>query len=248
MSEPTEIPKGSYAAGERVKLPAGAEPPFTVFINGVEQSDGADYSIAAGEIVFSRPIVKEKMGTGRWLAMYLGLFGHLPQGRESRPPVQPQRQGRADPRPPRRPLPGGAVNIGFVLLADYSEAVNGKLYLTGGGWNVLRLPELPHEWSFHIGLGIDVAWHETNNPHELIVTIQDPDGIELGDGLTANFETGRPPGMPQGQEQRLVMSIAATATFATAGPHAAVVQVNGEELGRGRFYLMEGEAVEDEIA
>ena len=38
-----------------------------------------------------------------------------------------------------------------------------------------------------------------------------------------------------------MMSIAATATFATAGPHAAVVQVNGEELGRARFYLMEGE-------
>jgi len=109
------------------------------------------------------------------------------------------------------------VNIGFLLLCDHSEAVNGKLYLTGGGWNVLRLPELPHEWSFSIGLGIDVAWHETNSPHE----------------------TGRPPGLPEGQEQRLVMSIAATAAFATAGPHAAVVQVNGEELGRARFYLME---------
>ena len=71
----TEIPKGSYAAGERVKLPAGAEPPFTVFINGIEQNEGVDYSIENGEIVFGRPIVKEKMGTGRWLAMYLGLFG-----------------------------------------------------------------------------------------------------------------------------------------------------------------------------
>lgn len=71
----TEIPKGSYAAGERVRLPAGAEPPFTVFINGIEQSLGADYSIEAGEVVFSRPIVKEKVGAGRWLAMYLGLFG-----------------------------------------------------------------------------------------------------------------------------------------------------------------------------
>ncbi|HEY5052809.1 MAG TPA: hypothetical protein VII45_05310, partial [Solirubrobacterales bacterium] len=71
----TEIPKGSYAAGNRVKLPAGAEPPFTVFINGVEQSLGADYNIEAGEIVFTRQILKEKVGTGRWLAMYLGLFG-----------------------------------------------------------------------------------------------------------------------------------------------------------------------------
>jgi len=70
----TEIPKGSYAAGERVKLPAGAEPPFTVFINGIEQGKGT-YRIEAGELVFDRPIVKEKVGTGRWLAMYLGIFG-----------------------------------------------------------------------------------------------------------------------------------------------------------------------------
>ena len=70
----TEIPKGSYAAGERVKLPAGAEPPFTVLINGIEQSKET-YRIEAGENLFGRPIVKEKVGTGRWLAMYLGLFG-----------------------------------------------------------------------------------------------------------------------------------------------------------------------------
>jgi hypothetical protein len=71
----TEIPKGSYAAGRRVKLPAGAEVPYVVFINGVEQSEGGDYNVRAGEIVFTRQIVKEKVGTGRWLAMYLGLFG-----------------------------------------------------------------------------------------------------------------------------------------------------------------------------
>ena len=70
----TEIPKGSYAAGERVKLPAGAEPPFTVFINGIEQ-DAGSYRIEGGEIHFGRPIVKEKVGASRWLAMYLGLWG-----------------------------------------------------------------------------------------------------------------------------------------------------------------------------
>lgn len=74
MSE-VEIPKGSYAAGRRVKLPAGAEAPYVVFVNGVQQTEGSDYELRAGEIVFSREIVKEKVGTGRWLAMYLGLFG-----------------------------------------------------------------------------------------------------------------------------------------------------------------------------
>jgi hypothetical protein len=70
-----DIPKGSYAAGRRLRLPAGAEPPYSVFVNGVEQHEGEDYRLAAGEIVFTRDIVKEKVGTGRWLAMYLGLFG-----------------------------------------------------------------------------------------------------------------------------------------------------------------------------
>ena len=52
-----------------------AQPPFAVFINGVEQVEGEDYNVRAGEIVFTRPIVKEKVGAGRWLAMYLGFFG-----------------------------------------------------------------------------------------------------------------------------------------------------------------------------
>lgn len=71
----SEIPKGSYAAGRRVKLPADAEGPYVLFINGVEQREGVDYEVQPGEIVFNRQIVKEKVGTGRWLAMYLGFFG-----------------------------------------------------------------------------------------------------------------------------------------------------------------------------
>ena len=69
------IPKGSVAAGRRVRLPRGAEPPITVYVNGIEQAEGDDYELRRGEIVFSRPIVKEEVGRARWLAMLLGLFG-----------------------------------------------------------------------------------------------------------------------------------------------------------------------------
>jgi hypothetical protein len=62
--------------GRRVRLPRGAERPIRVYVNGVEQREGSDYRVAAGEIVFSRPIVKEgKVGGVRWMAMLLGLFG-----------------------------------------------------------------------------------------------------------------------------------------------------------------------------
>ena len=62
--------------GRRVKLPEGAGPPYTVFINGVRQEEGTDYTARGGQILFSRPIVKEGKVSGvRWMAMLLGLFG-----------------------------------------------------------------------------------------------------------------------------------------------------------------------------
>jgi hypothetical protein len=62
--------------GRRVRLPRGATRPLRVYVNGVEQREGRDYKVARGEIVFTRPIVKEgKVGGMRWAAMLLGLFG-----------------------------------------------------------------------------------------------------------------------------------------------------------------------------
>jgi len=65
----------SVEAGRRVRLPSGAERPIQVFINGREQAEGSDYSMHGRDILFSRPLVKEKVSGGRWLAMTLGLFG-----------------------------------------------------------------------------------------------------------------------------------------------------------------------------
>ena len=68
MSESVEV-------GRRVRLPNGAGRPVQVFINGKAQTEGSDYSVRGREIVFSRPLVKEKVSRSRWLAMTLGLFG-----------------------------------------------------------------------------------------------------------------------------------------------------------------------------
>ena len=70
-----EIPKGSVGAGTRVKLPAGAEPPIQVYVNGVRLAEGKDFQVERGHVLFPRQIVKEQVSGGRWLAMLLGLFG-----------------------------------------------------------------------------------------------------------------------------------------------------------------------------
>ena len=59
-----------------MRLPRGAEPPIRVYVNGVAQDEGEDYRLGAGEIVFSRPILKEgKLGGIRWLSMLVGIAG-----------------------------------------------------------------------------------------------------------------------------------------------------------------------------
>jgi len=60
----------------RVPLPRGAGRPFRVFVNGVPQREGADYEVAGRELLFSKPLEKERLGVGRWTAIFLGLWGY----------------------------------------------------------------------------------------------------------------------------------------------------------------------------
>jgi hypothetical protein len=59
----------------RVPLPHGAEPPYRVFVNGVPQREGPDYELAGRELRFKKPLEKERIGVGRWTAIFLGLWG-----------------------------------------------------------------------------------------------------------------------------------------------------------------------------
>ena len=59
-----------------VPLPVGAQPPYNVFVNGVPQVEGRDYTIDDGALLFHRHLEKEgKLGLARWTAIFLGLFG-----------------------------------------------------------------------------------------------------------------------------------------------------------------------------
>ena len=56
----------------RVKLPPGVRPPFEVYVNGVRQELGSDYQVSAGELVFHRELVNQKLSAGAW---FLGFWG-----------------------------------------------------------------------------------------------------------------------------------------------------------------------------
>ena len=69
---------GGSPVGDCVALPAGAQEPIRVYINGVEQVRGKDYDIRRNFIVFREPIYKEglrRLSPIRKIGLGLGLFG-----------------------------------------------------------------------------------------------------------------------------------------------------------------------------
>lgn len=100
-----------------------------------------------------------------------------------------------------------------MLLCDAAQAVNGKLYILGGGWNLTGPAPAPSA----LALQIDVPWDEANRQHGLRLALVTDDGRpvmvvgnegrEVPLEITANFEVGRPPGHRAGTPLSVVMGI-----------------------------------------
>jgi hypothetical protein len=59
-------------ARSKVRLPREVREPFEVYLNGVPQVLGADYSLREGALVFERELRKDRISGWRWL---LGAWG-----------------------------------------------------------------------------------------------------------------------------------------------------------------------------
>jgi len=99
-----------------------------------------------------------------------------------------------------------------MLLADAAQAVNGKLYILGGGWSITGPDPAPSA----IALKIDVPWDEANRRHRFHLALLDADGqpviVPTPTGnrpfeLTGEFETGRPAGLKAGTPLDVVLGI-----------------------------------------
>jgi hypothetical protein len=90
-----------------------------------------------------------------------------------------------------------------LLLADFVQAVQGKLYIMGGGWSVTG----PGPVQMGIAVKFEVPWDQANVQHAFRLTLVDADEQPVrlpgGDGEQAvqvegQFEVGRPPGLKHG--------------------------------------------------
>jgi hypothetical protein len=60
----------------RIRLPADVVRPFDVFVNGVAQEEGSDFTVEGRTLVFARQLRSEgKLGFWRWTSILIGVAG-----------------------------------------------------------------------------------------------------------------------------------------------------------------------------
>lgn len=94
-----------------------------------------------------------------------------------------------------------------MMLADAAQAVEGKLYILGGGWSITS-PGAP----MAIAIKVEVPWTQANVRHTLRLALfnEDEQPIVIGDQtveMGGEFEVGRPPGLRQGTDLDFPLAI-----------------------------------------
>jgi len=131
-----------------------------------------------------------------------------------------------------------------LLLCDHAEAVGGKLYINGGGWNVLLRPGVPVNVS--LAVLIEVSWDEANTEHRLRAYLLTEDGAPVGgpDGsaleIDGGFEVGRPPGTKPGSTLNTPLAINVNALVLDAGGYEWRLEVDGALVARKPFRVASG--------
>lgn len=140
-----------------------------------------------------------------------------------------------------------------ALLGDTATESGGKIYLHGGGWNLLTTARFPFvQPRISIGGVISVPYTETNKNHTLELHLENEDGARMPLGptvtapdgaaqgapqrITAQFTLGRPPQLHSGDAQPIPIAMNFDRLrFDSPGAYSFVLSINGEEIERLTF-------------
>lgn len=85
-----------------------------------------------------------------------------------------------------------------LMLCDFAQVAEGKLYIAGGGWSVATA------MVGHIAVLFRIPWDRANHRIPIALTLLDQDGgrvpDENGTTITLELEVGRPPGLSRGSD------------------------------------------------
>ena len=137
------------------------------------------------------------------------------------------------------------MDVEWLMIADAAQVVGNKLYLLGGGWDVLTVNSgFPFPQHLAIAISIKVPWGETNRKHsfelEIIGETQSSEDVKPLLKVGGQFEVGRPPGIPAGRDQRVQLAIDINLKIDSPGTRNVIAKINGQEMRRFDFLVVPG--------
>jgi hypothetical protein len=133
--------------------------------------------------------------------------------------------------------PGLRPTLEFALLADAVQAVDGKLYVLGGGWDTLLVGHFPvRHHTLAIGLRLRVPWSSERQQVRFSVGLQDADGNGLLPDEISHVVDISPRTSGDQQDFGVVRSVTFNnLTFQNPGDYSFVISVDEEVTHRLRF-------------
>ncbi len=128
--------------------------------------------------------------------------------------------------------------IDVALLADAVQAVRGKLFVLGGGWDTLWVRSFPARHpSMAIGLRLRVPTSWREDMLDLSVELQDADGAPLlSKPLSHQVKLPVQRQLPSPTDFGVVRSFTFNnLLFGREGSYSFVISVDGDPLSRLRF-------------
>ncbi|HEU5440791.1 MAG TPA: hypothetical protein VFU88_16010 [Ktedonobacterales bacterium] len=122
--------------------------------------------------------------------------------------------------------------IDMLMPANHAEAINGLLYISGGGWTdvrrLIRAGVVPPN-HFGICISVRIPWHETNQAHKFVLEVQNEDATATLIHAEGELNAGRPPQLAAGDVQHAVLAINVDVVFPGPGGYRIIATLDDDK-------------------
>ncbi|HLI80842.1 MAG TPA: hypothetical protein VKV03_12720 [Candidatus Binataceae bacterium] len=137
------------------------------------------------------------------------------------------------------------MKIDYALLADAAQAVGGKMFILGGGWNIFRSANFPAPVQLAIAIGIGFAGDEIGIRYPVKIVIADETGVPVVPEMNGQIETGQlTPDLPKGLAVKIPMAWNVSFAVPRAGRYTIVVTVGSSQADLSFDAIFVGQRVQ----
>ena len=137
------------------------------------------------------------------------------------------------------------MKIEYALLADAAQAVGGKVFVLGGGWNLFRAANYPAPVHLAVAMGLGFTSDEVGIKYPLNVVIADEAGVPIIPEMKGQVETGQlAPDVPKTASVKIPVAINVNMSLPHPGTYTVVVTAGSSKAQLSFEAIFAGQKVQ----